>query len=89
MNMVVDTASHTWLSGQEGVTVPLSIVIATTKAWREIEPCLESFHKQAEAVGAEVLICDVHGEGLPPAIAHRYPTAKRVTWRDGSVFLLR
>jgi hypothetical protein len=30
----------------DGATVPLSVVIATTKAWPEIEPCLESLHDQ-------------------------------------------
>ncbi len=49
----------------EGTACPLSVVIATTKAWPEIEPCLESLHWQALAMGAEVLVGDGHGQGLP------------------------
>ncbi|MBU6480042.1 MAG: glycosyltransferase family 2 protein [Nitrospirae bacterium] len=71
------------------VTVPLSVVIATTKAWPEIEPCLESLHKQAQAVGAEVLVGDGHGQGLPPDVAERYPEVTWIRWPGGSVFFLR
>lgn len=73
----------------DGATVPLSIVIATTKAWPEIEPCLESLHKQAQTVGAEVLVGDGHGQGLPPDVAERYPEVRWIKWSGGSVFFLR
>jgi hypothetical protein len=46
--------------GEDGAIVPLSIVIATTRSWSEIEPCLESLRDQAQAVGAEVLVGDGH-----------------------------
>jgi hypothetical protein len=90
MNAVVDTGSGIHLRRQsDDGTAPLSIVIATTRAWPEIEPCLESLHKQAQAVGAEILVGDGHGEGLPPDLAERYPEVKWFRWPGGSVFLLR
>ena len=73
----------------DGATVPLSVVIATTKAWPEIEPCLESLHDQAQAVGVEVLVGDGHGQGLPLDVADRYPEVKWIKWPGGSVFFLR
>ncbi len=76
-------------SWDEGATVPLSVVIATTKAWPEIEPCLESLHKQAHAVDAEVVVGDGHGQGLPPDVAERYPEVTWIKWPGGSVFYLR
>ena len=75
--------------GEDGAIVPLSIVIATTRSWPEIEPCLESLHDQAQAVGAEVLVGDGHGRGLPVDVAERYPEVKWIKWPGGSVFFLR
>lgn len=72
-----------------GATVPLSIVIATTRAWPEIQPCLESLHEQAQAVGAEVLVGDGHGRGLPPDVAVRYPAVQSIKSPGASVFSLR
>ena len=69
--------------------VPLSIVVATTKAWPEIESCLESLHAQAAAAGAEILVGDGHGAGLPPDVTTRYPAVRRIGWPGGSVFVLR
>ena len=75
--------------GEDGAIFPLSIVIATTRPWPEIEPCLESLHGQAQAVGAEVLVGDGHGRGLPADVAERYPEVKWIKWPGGSVFFLR
>ncbi|ULA64049.1 MAG: Glycosyltransferase family 2 protein [Nitrospira sp.] len=72
-----------------GGSVPLSVVIATTKAWPEIQLCLESLHAQALAIGAEVLVGDGHGQGLPVDVAERYPEVKWIPWSGGSVFFLR
>ena len=69
--------------------IPLSIVIATTKAWPEIEPCLESLCTQAQAVGAEVLVGDGHGDGLPADAARRYPNVTWIKRPGASVFSLR
>ena len=53
---------------------PLSL--RRREAWPELEPCLESLHEQAQAVGAEVLVGDGHGQGLPADVAERYPEVK-------------
>ncbi len=71
------------------MAIPLSIVIATTKAWPEIEPCLESLVKQAQAVGAELLVADGHGEGLPSTVAQCYPNLTWIKQPGASVFALR
>lgn len=70
-------------------TIPLSVVVATTKSWPEIEPCLESLHDQARAIGAEILVGDGHGQGLPADVADRYPAVKWIKQPGGSVFTLR
>ncbi len=86
-------AEPTW--GGEAVpcdtegTLPLSIVVATGRAWPQMEPCLDSLHDQARAVGAEILVADGHGQGLPPDVADRYPAVKRIKWPGRSVFQLR
>jgi Glycosyl transferase family 2 len=90
MKAVVETASGINHRRRNRVgTIPLSVVIATTKAWPEIQPCLESLHKQAQSVGAEILVGDGHGEGLPPDVAKRYPIVKWIKSPGGSVFFLR
>ncbi len=73
----------------ESPAIPLSIVIATTKAWPEIEPCLESLYKVAQAVRAEVFVGDGHGEGLPFDVPQRYPNVKWIKQPGASVFALR
>jgi hypothetical protein len=68
---------------------PLSIVVATTKPWPEICACLDSLFKQANAVGAEILVADGHGRGLPDEGRESY---KGVIWLKelgASVFGLR
>jgi hypothetical protein len=70
-------------------SLPLTVVIATTKSWPEIKPCLESLHDQARAVGAEILVGDGHGQGLPQDVADRYPAVKWIQRPGGSVFTLR
>lgn len=77
------------IGGEDGAIVPLSIVIATTRSWPEIEPCLKSLHDQAQAVGAEVLVGDGHGQGLPADVVERYPEVQWIKWPGGSVFFLR
>ena len=90
MNTANESTSGMWATGcADGATVPLSVVIATTKAWPEIEPCLESLHQQAQAVGAEVVVGDGHGQGLPPDVAQRYPEVTWIKCPGGSVFFLR
>jgi hypothetical protein len=83
------TAGMRTTGGDRGGRASLSVVIATTKAWPEIKPCLDSLHDEAQTVGAEVLVGDGHGQGLPPNVAERYPEVKWVAWPGGSVFFLR
>jgi hypothetical protein len=90
MSTEIDSTAGTRAKrSNDGATVPLSIVIATTKAWPEIQSCLESLHKQAQTVEAEVVVGDGHGQGLPPDVAERYPEVKWIKWPGGSVFFLR
>lgn len=68
---------------------PLSIVVATTKPWPEIRACLDSLFEQAQKVGAEILVADGHGRGLPEMGKESY---KGVMWlkdMGASVFNLR
>jgi hypothetical protein len=66
---------------------PLSVVIATTKPWPEIRATLDSVLPQARALGAEVIVADGDGHGLPdpPAL----PEIVRIEERGASVFRLR
>jgi hypothetical protein len=43
----------------------LSVILAATHPWPELEGCLESLYDQAQAVGAEIIIADGHGSALP------------------------
>ena len=67
----------------------LSIVVATTHPWPEMERTLDSLWGQVMALGAELLLLDGHGEGLPPDLPARYPGAIRLTRPGASVFALR
>jgi len=87
----MQTKSHCSTSHTRGSTKrpPLSIVIATTKPWPEICACLNSLLKQANAVGAEILVADGNGRGLPDVGTDSY---ERVIWLKelgASVFALR
>lgn len=66
----------------------LSIVLATTHRWPEVEPTLDAIFA-AEPVDMEVILCDGHGNGAPPP--DRFGDAPlRVIARPGaSVFALR
>jgi hypothetical protein len=70
-------------------TPPLTIVIATTQRWPEVQPCLDSIHDEAAALGAEVLVLDNTGDGFPPEAAERYPAVTAITEHGASVFRLR
>ena len=66
---------------------PLSVVIATTKPWPEMRATLDSLLPQARDLGAEVIVADGDGRGLPdpPAL----PDVVRIEERGASVFRLR
>lgn len=46
---------------------PLSIVVATTEGWPYARNALDSFRREAEEVGAEIVIADGSGLPAPPA----------------------
>lgn len=68
---------------------PLSIVVATTKPWPEIEGCLDSLLKQAKAIGAEILVADGNGRGLPDLGSGSYEGVIWLKELGASVFGLR
>lgn len=78
-------------SGPTEVTrrLPLSIVVATTKPWPEICACLDSLLKQANAVGAEILVADGHGRGMPDDGRESYEGVIWLKKLGASVFGLR
>lgn len=67
----------------------LSVVVATTKPWPEVRVCLESFLGEARAIGAEVVVPDSNGCGLPADAEVRYPDVVRLTEHGASIYRLR
>jgi glycosyltransferase involved in cell wall biosynthesis len=67
----------------------LSIVVATTHPWPEVRACLDSLRDQARTLGAEILLVDGDGQGLPERAAGEYPNVKRLERKGASVFSLR
>lgn len=50
-------------------TAPLSVVIANTQPWPALRPCLEALLPQVRRLGAELIVADGDGGGLPEACA--------------------
>jgi hypothetical protein len=48
-----------------GTLFPLSVIVATTQQWPEIRECMASLYLQAQTAGAEIIVGDAHGHGLP------------------------
>lgn len=67
----------------------LTVVVATTRRWPELESCLEALHDQARAVGAEILVGDGSGAGVPPDAERRYPAVRLLRRPGATVFQLR
>ncbi len=67
---------------------PLSVVIATTQAWPEIRGCLDSLYAQASEMGAEIIVADGNGRGLPDTES-RYPQVRWLKALGATVFQLR
>jgi hypothetical protein len=67
----------------------LSVVIATTKPWPEVRACLDSLRDQARETGAEVIVVDGNGRGLPEDLTDSYPQVTRLVREGASVFYLR
>ncbi|MGH7232141.1 MAG: glycosyltransferase family 2 protein [Nitrospiraceae bacterium] len=70
-------------------SIPLSIVIATTKPWPEVRGCLDSLHSQARFAGAEIIVADGHGRGLAEDGDASYPDVVWLKKPHASVFVLR
>jgi hypothetical protein len=68
---------------------PLTVIVATTQPWPELRMCLDSLHAQAIAAGAEILVCDGHGSGLPDAVLACYPGIARLPMPGASVLQMR
>ena len=69
--------------------LPFSAVAATTQAWPEVRPLLESLQDQIAAIGGEIVLGDGSAAGIPPDVRTRHPRL-RVLHRPGaSVFQLR
>jgi hypothetical protein len=67
----------------------LSIVIATTELWPTIRGALDSVYEQARTHGAEIIVADRTGRGLPDDVGERYPGVIWLKPRARSVFGLR
>ncbi len=68
---------------------PLSVVVATVHPWPELEMTMESLWPQAVELGAEIIIMDGDGAGVPSDFPERYPGAESVRMPGVSVFILR
>jgi hypothetical protein len=69
--------------------VRLSVVIATTHAWPFLKRCWEILLPQCEALGAELLIADSTGEGLPDPLPESSCRIRHIVLSGASVFDLR
>lgn len=70
------------------MTLPVSVVIATTQAWPEACAALESVHAQVVDAGGEVVVAH-RGDGLPADLASRYPAVVEVVVPGASAHQLR
>src|SRR5436853_7812841 len=67
----------------------LSVVIATTHPWPELEMTLASLWGQIQELKAELIIVDGDGKGVPADFNVRFPGAVYLQKIGGSVFALR
>lgn len=68
---------------------PLSVVVASTHPWPSLKPCLDILLPQCEEIGAELLIGDSTGQGLPRALLESRCRIRHISILGGSVFDLR
>lgn len=71
------------------MTPSVSLVIATTHRWPELEMTLSSVWPQVREMGAELILMDGDGRGLPSDWSGRWPGAVAVVAPGLSVFALR
>jgi hypothetical protein len=77
---VSDSARH---------AIPLSVIVATTQPWPEVELCMASLHAQAMAAGAEVIVMDGNGQGWTAEADARYPGVTAMPMPGASVLQMR
>jgi hypothetical protein len=71
------------------VQTRLSVIVATTHPWPFLRPCLEILLPQCELIGAELLIGDSTGKGLPTCLQGSGAQIRHITLLGASVFDLR
>ena len=74
---------------RDRLTVPLSVVIATTQPWPEVGPCLDSLQHQVREIGGEIILADGTANGLPEHTDSLYPGIIWLKAPGASVFYLR
>jgi Glycosyl transferase family 2 len=67
----------------------VSVIFPTTHPWPEIEPCLDAVVPEARELGAEVVVVDRDGRGLPADAAQRYPGVVHLSEAGASIYRLR
>lgn len=68
---------------------PLSVVVPTKDPWPGLKDCLDALLDQVAETGAELIVVDGSGEGLPADEASPYRRVKLVRAFGESVFALR
>ena len=68
---------------------PLSVIISTHQPWPSIRSCLDALHGEARAAGAEIILADSSGRGLPEDGDRLYPGIAWLKAPDLSSFRLR
>lgn len=69
--------------------LPLSVVLGTTQPWPELAAFLETVVPEARELGAEVIVVDNNGRGLPDDYAQENPEVVWITERGASIFRMR
>jgi len=71
------------------MTPNLSVIVATTLPWDEIQSCLAALCPQLHPANAEVIVADAHDEPVPAGIANAFPEVRWLRHPGESVFRLR
>jgi hypothetical protein len=71
------------------VGCPISVVVATTQPWPEVERCLAALSPQVDALGGEIVLGDGSPHGVPAEHRTRHRRLRIVHRPGASVFRLR
>ena len=69
--------------------IPLSVIVATTNPWPEIQDCLNSVYHQIEETGSELIIATGVNDAIPEQILKKYKHLKMLFFPGADVFELR